>query len=117
MHEEADEYDASHIEVLEGREAIRKWPGMFVGSTGERGLHHMVYEVASRAVNEVRAGLARTVAVTLTADGGVRVADDGPGVPVGKAGGAGSPGGADLETLLTQLNTAAEPEGRHVVSL
>ena len=69
------------IEVLEGREAIRKRPGMYVGSTGERGLHQLVFEVAGRAVNEVLAGRAGSVDVTLTPDGGVRVADDGPGGP------------------------------------
>lgn len=73
-------YDAAHIEVLDGREAVRKRPGMYVGSTGERGLYHLVLEVVDRAVSEVLAGRAGSVDVTLTSDGGVRVADDGAGV-------------------------------------
>lgn len=75
------EYDASQLQVLEGWEAIRKRPGMYVGSTGERGLHILVFEVVDRAVNEVLAGRASRVDVTLMPDGGVRVADDGPGFP------------------------------------
>jgi DNA gyrase subunit B len=69
MSDAADRYDATHIQVLEGREAIRKRPGMFVGSTGERGLHQLVFEVACRAVNEVLAGRAGSVDIALTPDG------------------------------------------------
>lgn len=79
MSAERMEYDAADIKVLEGEEAVRKRPGMYVGSTGERGLHQMVLEVVGRAVNEVLVGRAGSVGVTLTSDGGVRVADDGPG--------------------------------------
>lgn len=107
-------YDASHIQVLEGLEAVRKRPGMYVGSTGRRGLHQMVFDVVGRAVNEVLAGRAGAVDVTLTADGGVRVADDGPGVPFEAAGGTGGPG---LEALLTQLHAGSEPGGRHAVAM
>ncbi|MFJ6632115.1 ATP-binding protein [Streptomyces sp. NPDC091376] len=114
MSEETTRYDASHIRVLEGWEAVRKRPGMYVGSTSERGLHNMVFEVADRAVNEVLAGRAGSVEVTLTPDGGVRVADDGPGVPVGEAQGTGGP---ELEALLTTMQTAAGPGGRHAVPL
>ena len=74
-------YDASTIQVLEGWEAIRKRPGMYVGSTGERGLHILVFEVVDRAVSEVLAGRASRVEVTLLPGGGVRVADDGAGYP------------------------------------
>lgn len=81
MSGEGTVYDAARIEVLEGREAVRKRPGMWVGSTGERGLHHMVFDVVGRAVNQVLAGRGGSVDVTLTPDGGVRVADDGSGVP------------------------------------
>ncbi len=77
MSAEGMEYDAADITVLEGREAVRKRPGMYVGSTRQRGLHHVVLEVVGRAVNEVLAGRAGSVDVTLTSDGGVRVADDG----------------------------------------
>ncbi len=83
MAEKKSGYSASSITVLEGLEAVRKRPGMYIGSTGERGLHHLIWEVVDNAVDEAMAGYATRVEVVLQEDGGVRVVDDGRGIPVG----------------------------------
>ncbi|AGU14215.1 DNA gyrase subunit B [Corynebacterium argentoratense DSM 44202] len=97
-------YDASSITILEGLEAVRKRPGMYIGSTGERGLHHLIWEVVDNSVDEAMAGYATKVDVTLLEDGGVEVVDNGRGIPVEM-----HPSGAPtVQVVMTQLHAGGK---------
>lgn len=99
------EYDASQIQVLEGLEPVRKRPGMYIGSTGYDGVHHLIKEIADNCIDEAIAGYATFVDITLLADGGCRVTDDGRGIPIDKHP---KTGVSTLETVLTVLHAGGK---------
>lgn len=101
-----NEYGADAIQVLEGLEAVRKRPGMYIGSTGERGLHHLVYEIVDNSVDEALAGYCDTIAVTILQDGAIRVVDNGRGIPVDPH--ASDPNKSTVEVVLTVLHAGGK---------
>ena len=101
----ASDYDASQIQVLEGLEPVRKRPGMFIGGTGQEGLHHLVKEIADNSIDEAIAGYADRVDVVLQADGGVTVSDNGRGIPIDKHPKTGK---STLETVMTVLHAGGK---------
>ena len=103
------EYGASAITVLEGLEAVRKRPGMYIGSTGERGLHHLVWEVVDNSVDEAMAGYATRVDVRILEDGGVEVFDDGRGIPVEMH----ASGAPTVDVVMTQLHAGGKFGGEN----
>ncbi len=100
-----EKYDASQIQILEGLKAVRKVPGMYIGSTDERGLHHLVYEVVDNSIDESVAGFCRNVSITIQKNGWICIEDDGRGIPVDIHPEYNRPG---LEIVLTELHSGAK---------
>ena len=116
MADKKTNYDAEQIQVLEGLDPVRKRPGMYIGGTGLEGLHHLIWEIVNNSIDEIMAGRATDISVEMLADGGVRIADNGAGIPIDKHSKTGK---SALETVLTVLHAGGKfggPESGYKVS-